>query len=172
MSAGPAPGTGTGTESSGSVLSIRPARTADLPAVLELWQTATQPSHTDDIDSLGRLLERDAGALLVAEDGDDIVGSIMATFDGWRGTVHRLAVAPLPPKRARAPTAASRRGAARHAGRRAHASDRHRDRCHGHGLLAGDRLGRADRADPLHQGLTAVVDRPSQPVAVYTVVGI
>jgi ribosomal protein S18 acetylase RimI-like enzyme len=84
--------------SDASALSIRPANRADLPAVLALWRTATQPSHTDDIDSLGRLLERDAGALLVAEDGDGhghgIVGSIMATFDGWRGTVHRLAVAP------------------------------------------------------------------------------
>jgi ribosomal protein S18 acetylase RimI-like enzyme len=76
-------------------LPVRTARRTDLPAVLALWRIATQPSHTDDIDSLGRLLDRDAAALLVVEDGDEIVGSIMATFDGWRGTVHRLAVAPL-----------------------------------------------------------------------------
>jgi ribosomal protein S18 acetylase RimI-like enzyme len=62
--------------------------------VLELWEVATQPSHTDDLDSLAHLLAQDAGALLVAEDEGGIVGSIIAAWDGWRGTIHRLAVAP------------------------------------------------------------------------------
>jgi ribosomal protein S18 acetylase RimI-like enzyme len=32
--------------------------------------------------------------LLVAEIDDKIVGSIIATFDGWRGIIYRLAVHP------------------------------------------------------------------------------
>lgn len=93
MSAGPAPGPAQEPRS-GSHLCIRPARPGDLPAVLELWEVATQPSHTDDLDSLAHLLAQDAGALLVAEDESGIVGSVIAAWDGWRGTIHRLAVAP------------------------------------------------------------------------------
>jgi ribosomal protein S18 acetylase RimI-like enzyme len=55
---------------------------------------ATQPSHTDDLDSLAHLLEQDAEALLVAVDEGGIVGTVIAAWDGWRGTIHRLAVAP------------------------------------------------------------------------------
>ena len=74
---------------------IRTAGTADLPAVLALWSEAeAHPSHTDDLASLEALVARDAGALLVACDGDRVVGSVIAGWDGWRGTIYRLAVAP------------------------------------------------------------------------------
>jgi ribosomal protein S18 acetylase RimI-like enzyme len=74
---------------------IRAARSGDLPAVLALWGDAeVQPGHTDDISSLRILVARDPGALLVAEAGDRIVGSVIAGWDGWRGSVYRLAVAP------------------------------------------------------------------------------
>jgi ribosomal protein S18 acetylase RimI-like enzyme len=77
-----------------SGLSIRPARGSDLSAVLELWRVATLPSHTDDLGSLRRLLACDDGALLVAECAGALVGSVIAAWDGWRGTIHRLAVVP------------------------------------------------------------------------------
>ncbi|HXP18225.1 MAG TPA: GNAT family N-acetyltransferase [Streptosporangiaceae bacterium] len=74
---------------------IRPAQAGDLAAVLELWTRAgAEPGHTDDLGSLGRLLAHDPGALLVAEEDGTIVGSVVAAWDGWRGTVYRLAVAP------------------------------------------------------------------------------
>ena len=74
---------------------IRVARCGDLPAVLALWQLAqAEPSHTDSLDSLGQLIAHDPGALLVAEAGGHIVGSVIAGWDGWRGTIYRLAVAP------------------------------------------------------------------------------
>ena len=44
--------------------------------------------------SLGRLITFDPSALLVAEIGDDLVGSVIAGWDGWRGSIYRLAVAP------------------------------------------------------------------------------
>ena len=40
------------------------------------------------------LLERDPGSLVVAESSGRIVGSVIAGWDGWRGSVYRLAVAP------------------------------------------------------------------------------
>lgn len=74
---------------------IRPAGRSDLDAVLRLWDEAeAEISHTDDVDGRIRLLDRDPGAMLVAEVGSQIVGSIIAGWDGWRGSIYRLAVHP------------------------------------------------------------------------------
>ena len=48
----------------------------------------------DDPEVVERLLERDPGALLVAEAGGQVVGVLIAGWDGWRGNVYRLAVLP------------------------------------------------------------------------------
>ena len=74
---------------------IRAGTAADIPAVLGLWREAgAEPSRTDDVASLERLLRRDPTALVVADQGDRIVGSVIAAWDGWRGSIYRLAVAP------------------------------------------------------------------------------
>ena len=39
-------------------------------------------------------VERALDALLVAELGGAVVGAVIAAFDGWRGNIYRLAVAP------------------------------------------------------------------------------
>jgi ribosomal protein S18 acetylase RimI-like enzyme len=77
------------------VVAIRSAGAADLPAVLELWERAgAEPGHTDDIESLTKLIVHDPDALLVAVADEAIVGSVIAAWDGWRATIYRLAVAP------------------------------------------------------------------------------
>lgn len=74
---------------------IRSARADELPAILKLWMDAgVERGHTDDIESLTRLIAHDPDALLVAAEEEQIVGSVIAAWDGWRGTVYRLAVAP------------------------------------------------------------------------------
>jgi ribosomal protein S18 acetylase RimI-like enzyme len=74
---------------------IRSAAPTDVDAVLNLWKVAdAQPSRTDDVRSLRRLIEHDASALLVAEEDGTIVGSVIAGFDGWRGSIYRLVVHP------------------------------------------------------------------------------
>jgi ribosomal protein S18 acetylase RimI-like enzyme len=74
---------------------LRPARPDDLPAVLALWRDATEvPSSTDDLAGLTALLSRDAGALLLALDGVDVVGTLIVGWDGWRGSFYRLGVRP------------------------------------------------------------------------------
>jgi ribosomal protein S18 acetylase RimI-like enzyme len=73
---------------------IRPGQISDVESVLQLWSTAgAEPSHTDDAASLTALIRRDPSALIVAEDGSSIVGSVIAGWDGWRGSVYRLVVA-------------------------------------------------------------------------------
>jgi ribosomal protein S18 acetylase RimI-like enzyme len=77
--------------------SIRPAQTRDADAVLALWGRArTEAASTPDTpEALATLLERDPGALLVAEREDGaIAGTLIAAWDGWRGNMYRLAVDP------------------------------------------------------------------------------
>lgn len=76
-------------------VSIRAARPGEEAAVLAMWRHAeAPPSRTDNVEAIARLVARDAEALLVAEREGAIVGSIIAGWDGWRGNVYRLAVAP------------------------------------------------------------------------------
>jgi ribosomal protein S18 acetylase RimI-like enzyme len=75
--------------------SIREGRLDDIPALLELWRIAgSVPTPSDSGDSLTSLVEHDPGALLVAEAQETLVGSLIAAWDGWRGSFHRLAVRP------------------------------------------------------------------------------
>ncbi|MGD0749085.1 MAG: GNAT family N-acetyltransferase [Acidimicrobiales bacterium] len=73
---------------------VRAAVPGDIPAVLDLWRQAAAPTSTDSPEALRLLLDRDPGALVVAESSGQIVGSVIAGWDGWRGSVYRLAVAP------------------------------------------------------------------------------
>ena len=78
------------------MIAIRAATTEDIPAVLALWSEATvEPSATDDADGVATLLGVDPESLLlaVADDGA-LVGTVVAAWDGWRGTMYRLAVLP------------------------------------------------------------------------------
>ena len=78
-----------------SGLEVRPAAAHDVEDVLALWRRAdAHPSVTDDAASVRRLLERDPGALLVAALDGAIVGTLIAAWDGWRGSFYRLAVLP------------------------------------------------------------------------------
>jgi ribosomal protein S18 acetylase RimI-like enzyme len=81
-------------------VAIRPARPEDLPTVLTLWSDAdAEPTHTDDLDSLTALLAHDPDALILAVRDDRIVGSVIAGWDGWRGSIYRLVVAPAERRR-------------------------------------------------------------------------
>jgi ribosomal protein S18 acetylase RimI-like enzyme len=76
-------------------LSIRACRLEDIDAVLELWRQAdATPSLTDTADDLRRAVADSPAHVLVAEVGGRIVGSVIGTFDGWRGNIYRLAVHP------------------------------------------------------------------------------
>lgn len=79
---------------------IRHGTAADVSAVLALWRRAeASPSPTETAADLVGLLERDPAALLVAAAEGEIVGSLIAGWDGWRGTFYRLAVDPTQRRR-------------------------------------------------------------------------
>jgi ribosomal protein S18 acetylase RimI-like enzyme len=74
---------------------IRSAAQRDLRQLLLLWQAAGgPPSVTDSEAHLRALLAFDSDALLVAEAGGALVGSLIAAWDGWRASFYRLAVDP------------------------------------------------------------------------------
>jgi len=77
------------------MITLRAGTGDDVAAVLAFWLDATaEPSSTDDAGGLEALLSRSPGALILAVDGDAIVGTIIAGWDGWRGALYRLAVQP------------------------------------------------------------------------------
>jgi ribosomal protein S18 acetylase RimI-like enzyme len=84
---GGSPGSG---EGSGEVV-VRPGRWEEIGEVLA---AGSVPSVSDDPASLERLLEASKDALLVAEVGGRVAGTIIAGWDGWRGNFYRLAVRP------------------------------------------------------------------------------
>lgn len=74
---------------------IRRATEDDIASVLDLWAVAgSLPSVSDSPDGLTRLLADDPQALLVAELDGVLAGSLIAAWDGWRGSFYRLAVSP------------------------------------------------------------------------------
>jgi ribosomal protein S18 acetylase RimI-like enzyme len=79
----------------GDVL-LRAADASEIDAVLAFWQTAAENGHrpADTGRAVATLHLRDPDALILAVDGDDIVGTVIAGWDGWRCHLYRLAVAP------------------------------------------------------------------------------
>jgi ribosomal protein S18 acetylase RimI-like enzyme len=74
---------------------IRECCCEDVGAVLELWRQAdATPGVTDNADDLRRAVTEGRANVLVAEVEGQIVGSIIGTFDGWRGNIYRMAVHP------------------------------------------------------------------------------
>ncbi|MFE6224155.1 MULTISPECIES: GNAT family N-acetyltransferase [unclassified Streptomyces] len=76
-------------------IEIRTAVPSDAETVLAFWREAAEgTSISDDVDGVRRLLARDPEALILAVDGDRVVGSVIAGWDGWRASLYRLAVLP------------------------------------------------------------------------------
>lgn len=76
---------------------VRTGRRDDAPAVIELW-ALSRSEHAVTADrarDIERLISETPSALFVAEaDGGEIVGALLAAWDGWRGNMYRLAVHP------------------------------------------------------------------------------
>jgi ribosomal protein S18 acetylase RimI-like enzyme len=78
----------------GEEVTIRRCAREDAQAVLDLWaqERSERASMADRLDDVKRLIEDSPAALLVAERGGEIVGALIAAWDGWRGNMYRLVV--------------------------------------------------------------------------------
>jgi ribosomal protein S18 acetylase RimI-like enzyme len=77
-------------------LDIRPYRTSDKPSVVALWREvfADDPPHHDPVASISLKMAAQPELFFVATRAGDVVGTIMAGFDGHRGWIYRVAVSP------------------------------------------------------------------------------
>ena len=79
-------------------LLIRTARfPEEYPAIVGLWERSGPGIHlrrSDEPQEMRKKLERDPDLFLVAEVAGKIVGSVLGGFDGRRGMMYHLAVAP------------------------------------------------------------------------------
>jgi len=67
----------------------------DAEAVLALWREADATvSPTDTIADIKQAVRHPAAVFLLATRGSQIIGSVIGTFDGWRGEIYRLVVHP------------------------------------------------------------------------------
>jgi ribosomal protein S18 acetylase RimI-like enzyme len=83
---------------------LREFRESDYDAAITVWRACgltLKPSDT--LAELRKLVERNPGLFLVAEEDGDVAGTVIGAWDGRRGWVYHLAVRP----------AAQRRGTAR-----------------------------------------------------------
>jgi hypothetical protein len=71
----------------------RTAVLADVDGPIDLWRGAAGNTGrpVDTRAAVEAPVGRDADALVVAEDDRDLVGSVVAGWDGWRAHLHRLA---------------------------------------------------------------------------------
>lgn len=78
----------------GETITVRRCSYDDVDTVLGLWalarsQHASTPDNREDVE---RLVDGSPAALLVAEAAGQVVGVVIAAWDGWRGNIYRLAV--------------------------------------------------------------------------------
>lgn len=75
---------------------IRPYVESDQPAVIALWRAvfADAPAANDPAADIRRKLGVQRELFLVATAAETLVGTVMAGFDGHRGWIYYLAVAP------------------------------------------------------------------------------
>lgn len=73
---------------------MRQCQIGDVPAVLALWQQgrSAHASTTDRLEDVERLVSDSPAAIFVADRDGEIVGALIAAWDGWRGNMYRLTV--------------------------------------------------------------------------------
>ncbi len=75
---------------------LRAATAADVDDLLALWLEAAENEArpADTRDAVLALLARDPDAAILAEADGELIGSVIAGWDGWRYHLYRLAVRP------------------------------------------------------------------------------
>jgi len=76
---------------------IRELSIDDYAALISLWEKAGlpyKPEGRDSKENIKRQIGQDCSIYLVAEIDGKIIGSVLATHDGRKGWINRIAVAP------------------------------------------------------------------------------
>jgi len=79
------------------MVSIRKLNISDYDALCELWQKSGlsyRPNGRDTRDNIALQIDGDCSIYLIAEDKGKMIGAILATHDGRKGWLNRLAILP------------------------------------------------------------------------------
>jgi GNAT superfamily N-acetyltransferase len=77
------------------VMEFRAARPDDADRIIRFWhESGASMGATDDAEYVRRVAANPAAVLLLAEAKDEIIGTLLGAFDGWRGNLYRLVVHP------------------------------------------------------------------------------
>ncbi|MCK5146819.1 GNAT family N-acetyltransferase [bacterium] len=78
-------------------LLFRPFQIKDYSELIQLWQDSSlsyRPKGRDSLLSMSNEIEHEYSHLILAEKAGNLLGSILASHDGRRGWINRLAVHP------------------------------------------------------------------------------
>jgi GNAT superfamily N-acetyltransferase len=76
-------------------MEFRTAAASDAEPIFRLWrESGASMRATDTVDQLCRVVSNPAAILVLALIDDEIIGTLLGIFDGWRGQMYRLVVHP------------------------------------------------------------------------------
>jgi GNAT superfamily N-acetyltransferase len=76
-------------------MEFRTATPDDAELILRFWKdSGASMGPTDQVEQVRRVVNNPAAVLVLAVAESGIVGSLLGTFDGWRGNMYRLVVHP------------------------------------------------------------------------------
>jgi GNAT superfamily N-acetyltransferase len=76
-------------------MELRIATPHDADAVVQFWHdSGASIGPTDNVASVRQAVTNPAAVLVLAVEATGIVGTLLGTFDGWRGNMYRLVVHP------------------------------------------------------------------------------
>ena len=74
---------------------LRAATPDDAERIVQFWQASgASMSHGDSVERVRLAIAHPASLLVVAEADAEMIGTLLGTFDGWRGNMYRLVVHP------------------------------------------------------------------------------
>ncbi len=76
---------------------VRTLNIENFDQIINLWQRAglsTRPKGRDSFESIEVEMKFNPGGFIGLFDGDNLIGLILATFDGRKGWINRLAIDP------------------------------------------------------------------------------
>ena len=76
-------------------VTLRAATAGDAERIVRFWQdSGASMSPNDSVERVRFAIDHPAALLVMAEAGDELVGTLLGTYDGWRGNMYRLVVRP------------------------------------------------------------------------------
>lgn len=71
---------------------VRGMKAEDYDSVAGLWEKRFKDLRLESREGISRMIEKNPGLCLVAEEQGKLVGALLASFDGRQAMLHRLAV--------------------------------------------------------------------------------